>query len=260
VESRGTGPVPQLRVEGVREGGRFDAPGGTAVKFANVRFANVDFGGGRFWSFEAPGSTFTACDFRKARLDAGHMGGDDQTVYRQCRFEGARLGKTDAWFARFEQCIFDRAHLDTWKAFNAEFVECHFAGRIEDVAFAGKPDPKHVKWVRPPRSINEFIGNDFRQTELIDVTFFRGIDLNAQLLPDGDQYIRLDRLGERIRKVRADVARWSDDRSRQEALSMLRHYESISREQDELFARRDDMPISKEIRDRIWDMLSAACS
>ena len=41
-------------------------------------------------------------------------------------------------------------------------------------------------------------------------------------------------------------------------LSMLRYYESISREQDELFVRREDMPISKELRERMWQMLSAA--
>lgn len=228
------------------------------VEFEDAQFTNVDFSSSRFWSFDASASTFAGCDFRKARFEAGHLGGNDQTVYRQCRFDAARLGNTDAWFARFEQCVFDNAKLDRWRAFNAEFVDCHFAGRVVEVAFAGKPDPEHAKWARPPRAINEFRGNDFRQAELIDCSFFRGVDLDAQLLPAGEQYVRLNRLRERIDSVRTEVARWPDDTSREAALSMLRNYDSISAEQHELFARRDDPPVAKEVRDRVWDMLSAA--
>jgi len=119
------------------------------VEFQSAQCHGVDFSGARFWSFGAAASTFTGCDFRKARLDGGFMGGNEQTVYRRCRFEGARLGSSDAGFARFEECVFDFANLERWRAFNAEFVDCHFAGRVVEVAFAGKPDPKHAKWVRP---------------------------------------------------------------------------------------------------------------
>ena len=75
VRARGISPVPRLRGEGARRGGRFEVPTGKGmVEFDNVRFDNVDFSGTRFWSFRVLGSAFTACDFRKARLEAGNLG------------------------------------------------------------------------------------------------------------------------------------------------------------------------------------------
>ena len=248
----------KMRIDGIRDGGRFKAPRRTIVEFEGVRFSNVDFSGEHFWSYEVKGSTFTNCDFRRTRFDGGHLGGDEQTVYQHCRFDGAQLGKTDAWFARFEQCVFDSANLDRWRAFNAEFVDCHFAGRVVEVAFAGKPDPKHAKWVRPARAINEFRGNDFRQAELIDCRFFRGVDLDAQLLPQGQDYLRLSRIRARVQTVGVEVASWSDDQARQKALRMLWYIEMTSAEQDDYFARRDDLPIPKEVRDRVWQLLNDA--
>jgi len=79
-------------------------------------------------------------------MGASPLGANEQTVYRQCHFHGAQLSNTDAGFTS--------------------------RGPVMEVAFGGKPDPKHAKWVRPPRAINEFRGNDFRQAELIDCYFF----------------------------------------------------------------------------------------
>lgn len=144
------------------------------------------------------------------------------------------------------------------RVFNAEFVDCHFAGRLIELSFAGKPDPKHLKWIQPPRTINEFRGNDFRQAELIECSFFRGIDLNEQLLPEGNRYIRLARLRERINRARAEVARWPDDFEREKALAMLRYYDAISADQDQLFANRNDGSSSPQVRNRVWELLTEA--
>lgn len=248
--------MPHLKVEGAHSGGKFVAPPGTLVDFRAAHMTDVDFRHTRIWAFKASASVFTRCDFRAARIEAGHFGTNEQSIYLDCRFDKAQIGGTDAGFARFERCTFDGAKLDRWRAFNAEFIDCHFAGRIVEVAFAGRPDPKLQKWVQPPRSINEFRGNDFREAELIDCVFARGIDLGAQMWPRGDSYVRLDHFRERLLRARAEVAHWQDNQWREEALLMLRAYEPVAKTQDELFARRDDLKTPAEVRNRVWEILS----
>lgn len=248
--------VPLLLVEGVRHGIRFDPPARTLVEFRHAAMTAVDLSRTRFDNYAASDTVFSQCDFRHARINAGILGADAETVYRDCRFDSARLAGVDALFARFERCTFDNANIKGLRAVSAEFVECHFAGRVEQVAFAGTPDPRVARAISSFRTTNEFRGNDFREAELIDCMFIRGIDMATQLWPASDSYVRLDHLRERLLRARAEVARWQDNSSREEALSMLRTYEPVSRTQDELFARRDDIKMPTEIRDRVWEILS----
>jgi len=256
VRVKRAGPIPRLKVGGQRRGGRFKAPRHTLVEFEAADFEQVDFSGTRIDDFVAERSTFRACDFSRMRIGAGTMGADARTAYIECHFDRARLAGVDALFARFERCSFDHADLKQFSAVNAEFVDCHFAGRVESVGFAGAPDPNLAHWIREVRTKSEFRGNDFTQAELIDCTFGRGVDLSAQKLPESNAYIRLDRIRERIPRTRAKVSTWQDDRAREEALLMLRLYEMGSGTQDELFARRDDMKMPPQIRDRVWELLS----
>src|SRR5437867_13329874 len=96
----------KMRIDGIRDGGRFKAPRRTIVELEGVRFSNVDFSGEHFRSYEAKGSTFAACDFRKTRLDGGHLGGNEQTVSHHCRSDGSDRGKTGAAFAWLEHRVF----------------------------------------------------------------------------------------------------------------------------------------------------------
>ncbi len=251
-------PPPRVVINRDHTGGRFEVPQGGRVEFQNVRFTDVDFRRLRFDLFVGSGSVFTGCDFRDVRFAAGHLGNLSQTVYHACRFDRAHLAGVDPLYARFERCSFDDADLMQWRAFQAEFVECHFRGRIVEAKFGGKLGDAAAARIQPPRIKNEFRGNDFRQATLVDCSFFDGIDLTAQLLPTGPEYILLDNIRGRIRRARADISRWGDDRTRGEALLMLRVYESVSRGQDQLFARRDDIGTPAPLRDKVWDLLRQA--
>lgn len=255
VRSKG-GPTPsKLVVDQDRSGGRFQAPASTVVEFNGVRFTEVEFRRVTFEMFIASGSLFSQCDFRRARIKAGQLGNTRQTVYLDCRFDGADLAGVDPLYARFERCSFDDANLKEWRAFNAEFVDCHFAGRIVEAKFSGRLAPSAAAVIQPPRVKNEFHGNDFRQATLIDCSFFDGIDLHAQLLPEGDEYILIDNIRERIGKTRGQIARWPDQAAREEALLMLRAYEMASRGQEALFARRSDIGTPIAVRNKVWDLL-----
>jgi hypothetical protein len=166
----------------------------------------------------AGSSTFTSCNFSRARIEAGNLGNDASTAYRRCRFDGADLRNANPLFARFERCSFDGADFRGLRSFYAEFIDCHFAGKIEGAKFFGRPEgltepPRDFK-----RKVNEFRGNDFREAELIDTSFMHGIDISAQQWPQDGEYVRLDRIHERIEKARADVSGWQDSKAAQEAL------------------------------------------
>lgn len=258
VRAKGTVPVPpQVRVTGdltdttyrVREG---------SVLFDSVHASNVDFSGSTFWHFIANGSMFSDCSFDRVRM-SGTLSGSTQSVFRRCSFKRAHLRNAFPGQARFEECQFDHANIKGWRSTRAEFVGCTFAGRIEDVMFFGRPWAPEAERVRPPRSINEFRGNDFRLSDLRDFSLVDGIQIEAQLWPTGPQYIMLDRIKERIHLVRAQVAKWPDAKAREAALLMLRVQEEVRREQDTLFARRDDIDVvPARIRDRVWALLKEA--
>jgi len=86
-----------------------------------------------------------------------------------------------------------------------------------------------------------------------------GIDLDAQRWPEGPAYLRLDGLGERVRRVRAEVVRWTDLEARRDALIMLEVLqEEVDQDQEDLFMRRADLGRSyRETAERVWDLLAA---
>ncbi len=120
-------------------------------------------------------------------------------LYRDCRFDRARLRFQSPGIARFEHCSFDRAVIDHWDCGHAAFVDCTFAGRIRDVTFSGDVVPSMGFMVRPHP--NEFRGNDFGAADLITTEFGGGIDLDARTLPSGPGYRRFDIAPETIARV-----------------------------------------------------------
>lgn len=226
------------------------------VIFAGVTFERVDLRGARFRPFGAQASTFIDCDFTGAKFSTGSFGSLGRSVYRNCRFERADLrGITLVGNARFERCSFVGAKIEGWRADCAEFVDCVFGGRLRDCRFAGRP------WTCPGdvgRDRNDFRGNDFRAAELDGVMFVYGIDLAAQRLPEGPEYIRLDRLAARIGRARAIIARWPDDTARERAFAMLRIYsEDGYAEQRELFTRRSTVKVlGPELVEQVWALLA----
>lgn len=87
-----------------------------------------------------------------------------------------------------------------------------------------RPAPEVSTYVRrtPGRERrNEFRGNDFSQTDLIDTAFKFGIDISAQRWPQGPEYIRLDRLAERFARARKEIEAWSSESDRRPGVGSL---------------------------------------
>jgi uncharacterized protein YjbI with pentapeptide repeats len=252
-------------VSGEVRGGQLNV-GSRQVEFDGAHVVDVDLSGKTFESFRVRESIFERCDFRRFRstmtLPAFGIPAPKQTVYRECRFDGADLRRASVGEARFESCVFDGAKIERLFSTHAEFIDCHFAGKIVSSNFCGRA-PEVSTYVRrtPGRERrNEFRGNDFSKTDLIDAAFKFGIDISAQLWPQGPEYVRLDRLPERFARARKAIETWTSEPDREAGLEMLDLYSHYGyEEQQELFARRDNLPaIPRKIRDRVWDLLEHA--
>jgi hypothetical protein len=153
---------------------------------------------------------------------------------------------------RLERCQFVDADLEGWFTWTADLVDCRFAGRLSGLVFHGRDDTG--------RGRNEFVGNDFREADLDDVDF-RDIDLDAQLLPQSEDYIRLRDVQERVKAVRKIVNTWPQDAARADAEQMLSLVESVYEDESDIFAKRSfllEMADSPEVGERVLDLLESA--
>ena len=254
---------PPRRVVGDLQGGRFDRRS-MEVVFEAVAVHDVSFVGMRFEEFSVrDGGVFSGCDFSRVRSRyMSHLSANlPRTVYRECRFDLADLRHFSLGTARFERCTFDGARMDGWRSNLAEFVDCHFAGKIRNVKFFGRANGPLAEVLEAEGRVNEFRGNDFHQAELIDTSFVMGIDLDAQRWPEGPDYIRLDGLGKRVQRVRAEVVHWTDLEARRDALIILEILQKayVDQDQDDLIMHRATLRRSYgETAERIWDLLAAS--
>ncbi|GLW34759.1 hypothetical protein [Actinoplanes regularis] len=119
-------------------------------------------------------------------------------------------GLTLDGYTRFVDCTFRNVRFVGCIANHLEFVGCAFIGRITglemcgifpmaeneyrsvvaSLARQGKPEPPGYRELAL-RERNEIRDNDFTAAELIDVNFRFGVDLTAQRLPAGDDYLYL---------------------------------------------------------------------
>jgi hypothetical protein len=257
VERPGPTPPKITVVTGTRHGGRFEAADTEWVSFRHADFEGVDLSGLRLMSLSVLDSRFTDCDFSGLRTGAVPMlwGGTADCFYVRCRFDKADLRRMTFARERFEGCSFRHAKMEDWDS-TAEFIDCTFEGKMRQVQFWGhNPNPISARRKPPPRARNEFRGNDFRNAELWDVEFRGGIDLEAQLLPEGPEYIKLDRIMERARRARPAIEAWPAGEERRRALIMLDVFADPARHDDQptLFANRGDLG-----SDRMWATLAAA--
>jgi hypothetical protein len=122
-------------------------------------------------------------------------------------------------------------------------------GAAERVVFNGRDDTGRGK--------NEFVGNDFREADLDDVAF-RDIDLDAQLLPQGAEYIRLRGFQGRVKAVRKEVKTWPQEAARADAEEMLRLIESVYEDEPDVFTKRSfliEMADSPEVSKRVLEIV-----
>jgi hypothetical protein len=151
---------------------------------------------------------------------------------------------------RLERCQFVDADLKGWFTLAAYHVDCRFAGRLSGVVFNGRADTGRGK--------DEFVGNDFREADLDDVDF-RDIDLDAQLLPEGDEYVRLRDVQERVKAVRKTVKAWPQDAARADAEQMLSLVESVYEDESDIFTKRSflvEMADSPGVGEHVLELLS----
>jgi hypothetical protein len=191
-------------------------------------------------------------------VENGPLGQYPQSLFQECTFRAAefRFG-ADPGLARFERCSFDGATIEEWFTHCAEFVECTFAGaKITTSRFFGTPF-ECFGWLqfRHRRERNEFSGNDFSEAELIDTAFNAGIDLDAQRLPNGPEYLRINNAQKRIAQARIRIDAW-DEAARRRVTSVLNVLEHEAREQRDLFVRKDTFEMAPELGERLWSLLS----
>jgi hypothetical protein len=219
------------------------------VLLERVTAERVDFSGLSFWSLTAEDCRFVDCDFSQVEVEWLPFA-NGGSLFRDCRFDGARIG--DFGDVRLERCQFVDADLEGWFTWTADLVDCRFAGRLSGVAFNGR-DAEGSR-------TNELVGNDFREADLHDVDF-RDIDLDAQLLPQGDEYVRLRDLQERLKAVRKTVKTWPQDAARAGAEQMLSLVASVYEDDSDVFTKRSfmlEMADSPELGERVLELLENA--
>lgn len=229
------------------------------VALHRATIADVDFRSARFDKFTLGGCLFDRCDFRGLKLDrrlAPMFSALPRSVFRDCRFDGADLRRTDLGQSRFERCTFDDARLENSETETAEFIGCRFAGPLLALTFYGTPSSAQAKRMDPPRRRNEFRANDFRDAELLDVAFAYGIDMDRQRFPDDELHVRVDAFQRRLPRARAEIKAWYE-RERKPALAMLATLEARWRDQDVVVARRwtPRIKASDRVQARVWELL-----
>jgi len=179
---------------------------------ADVR--DADLSGLDKESFTSIGSRFERCRFDRMRVRCVDFGsGTEVSEYIDCSFDRSRLTMGPSGFERFVRCSFRDVDLRNWDCYSVDLVDCVFTGRLRTVSFWGALPPSmgrndyeaHVRWrekqgLGPPpdavralmlRESNEFAGNDFSGADLVKVSFRGGVDLEAQRLPTGPDYLYL---------------------------------------------------------------------
>jgi len=232
------------------------------VRLERTTIADVDLRQAELSELAPSGCVFEKCDFRGVTFDRRTrpiFRARERNVFHECRFDGVDLRAIDPGASRFERCSFDRADITRWNVTTAEFVDCRFAGTVQDVRFYGRPWGPTAATLEPPRAANEFRGNDFREADLVRVAFLMGIDVRKQRWPESGDYVRLDRIHQRLTRARAGILGWKDLEARNEALAMLRALSFLYVQQEEIVARRVEPGTSTpaEIQSRVWEALAA---
>src|SRR6266508_2278639 len=159
-------------------------------------------------------------------LSGGIGDGMQQSDYFGCVFDGCYLRGISPGRARFVECSFRDVKIFDFKCFQAEFVDCVFSGSLRTVIFDARVDqPDDVLG----RTRNEFHGNDFRNADLEDVAFRGGIDMAAQALPTGPEYLLVRDAPAALSRARDVVQRWPEDEYRRDAMLTLEVWEGECR-------------------------------
>lgn len=189
-----------------------------------VTLEDADFSGRRLDDMSvANGSKLVRCDFRKAKVQGGGLGGGfEPSFYIDCVFDGAHLKRLVPGRASFVNCSFRNVKIEKMMCHEAEFVDCVFSGLLRDVTFSARPWDNE----RLGRTRNEYRGNDLTGARLEGVSFRGGIDLDLQRLPAGDEYLLVRDAAQVLERARAAIASWPEDELKMDANPPLSVLES----------------------------------
>jgi uncharacterized protein YjbI with pentapeptide repeats len=231
-------PITTHTIREVPTGTRFQPPRGD-INFVDARLVSVDFSGAVFDRFVSKGSEFDSCNFSKVQFGRGGVqawiGSERRTHYRECTFDKADMRAVNFGDTRFERCTFRETRMEGWFTSAAEFVECIFEGSLRDCTFYGKVNRILEPRMASDREVNEFRGNDFSPAMLRDCVFRDGIDLDAQRLPSGPEYVLLRSFRRRIAPTRAALVRRLRGEQLERALRYLNMLETMYRDQPDVF-------------------------
>jgi hypothetical protein len=201
--------------------------------------SGLDLSGRSILQFSAVGSQLTGAHFDRSYIsDASFGGGRSVSTYSECSFNEATINFGSGGFARFVRCTFLGARLTNWYCFAVELVDCTFSGRIEGAFFNGTVPDRERQLIGRDR--NDFFGNDFSETKLVDVGFRTGIDLAQQRLPSGPNYLLIRQAAEAIARGKGTIGQWSDPRrARASAFLQALEFEAQGGQRD-LFIQLDD--------------------
>jgi hypothetical protein len=176
----------------------------------HVRAAARDYSSPTVAKFTAIGSRLEQCRFNDARLGNAYFGsGREMSEYIECTFDGLHFDHGGG-HARFVRCSFRDVYIREWLAQSTELIDCTFSGRIDWAAFCGRiPIEETRRYLHRER--NEFRGNDFSQTQLIEPDFRGGIDLTQQRLPSGPEYLYVADAPSAIARLQSGLESWNSN-------------------------------------------------
>lgn len=243
-----------------RSAGKIQVPEDKQLVLDHVALNGADFSGRRLVQFSAAGSRFSRCRFENVKIDSAAFGaGRDVSEFLDCTFDSSRIRPGPGGYARFVRCSFRDVELSDWICMAVEIVDCVFTGVVRDSIFNGSVPIEDRKQLR--RSTNEFRGNDFSGSELFDVSFRTGVDLEAQRLPRGSEYLYLPRAAKAIQMARREIERIADAETRETALKVIRALEfEVEGGQNQLLLRTETYspPLPREIVAALFDVLRAS--
>jgi hypothetical protein len=246
--------------------GRIDIPSGQIINLTHEHICDADYSNCQLAGFGTVGCRLERCKFDNLRLQFCPQFGAGREVseFIECTFDGARLNMGPAGFSRFVRCSFRNVYLRDWLGQSLELVDCVFSGRLHGASFFGSiPIAEHR--ADTGRERNEFHGNDFSGTKLVEVDFRNGIDLSRQRLPSGPEYLYVSNAAAAVSRVRNGLPELKlDSEARKTAQIIAEMFEKeVESGQRQLFLRRDDYNsyskyLEPEAIDQIFALLRGA--
>jgi len=228
----------------------------TVLILRGGRFVGHDFSGRRLTCFSPESVLFERCRFDGIVVDDMSFGaGLHDSTYVDCTFDGARLRLPAAGRARLERCSFRDVRITEFFCHEVEMVDCVFSGKVKGGWIWGTVE-EHV--VELGRERNQITGNDFSELDLIDVGFAGGVDLAAQKLPTGPDYVYVADLPAAVRRARERMLGEPDPKMRHAAFIFIHLWEGVvlGGQKQQLFRRKDFSPSRYPEFHRLLDVMT----